>query len=273
MSDTYLQAVSARANDKPADEELLELQRGTWATDRVGCVLAFAAFLPGLYASADRRAIRRRYDATRMYYRWTFMPAGKERSRSLALIASRGMRDYSDRDLYTFGVYTGESLKFWLERLAALGVTHGPMWGFDSFEGLPAEAEGKELESRAWLPGAFSAADQFDAKTFGEVKRRIFEHLGHRGAAQTQLIRGFFSDSLTPDLAAARGMKPALLVDVDVDLYISAVQCLDWMFTHRLIVPGTVVYYDDVKEVKAEAGGELAAHEEMTAKYQVARRP
>ena len=81
-----------------------------------------------------------------MYYRWTFMPAGKERSRSLALIASRGVHDYTDRDLYTFGVYTGESLKFWLERLAALGVTHGPMWGFDSYEGLPAEAEGKKLE-------------------------------------------------------------------------------------------------------------------------------
>ena len=106
-----------------------------------------------------------------MYYRWTFMPAGKERSRSLALIASRGKQDYTDRDLYTFGVYTGESLKFWLERLAALGVTHGPMWGFDSYEGLPAEAEGKKLESNAWLPGAFSAADQFDAKTFGEVRR------------------------------------------------------------------------------------------------------
>eukprot|EP00964_Phaeocystis_antarctica_P021363 scaffold11849_cov66-Phaeocystis_antarctica.AAC.8 len=197
------------------------------------------------------------------------MPAGKERSRSLALIASRGKQDYTDRDLYTFGVYTGESLKFWLERLAALGVTHGPMWGFDSYEGLPAEAEGKKLESNAWLPGAFSAADQFDAKTFGEVKRRILDHVGPAGAAQTQLIRGFFSDSLTPSLAATRGMKPALLVDVDVDLYISAYQCLDWMFTHRLIVPGTVVYYDDVKEVKAEDGGELAAHEEITAKYSV----
>ena len=112
----------------------------------------------------DWASNRSAYDAVRMYYRWTFMPAGKQRSRSLALIASRGVHDYTDRDLYTFGVYTGESLKFWLERLAALGVTHGPMWGFDSYEGLPAEAEGKKLESNAWLPGAFSAADQFDAK-------------------------------------------------------------------------------------------------------------
>ena len=34
-----------------------------------------------------------------------------------------------------------------------------------------------------------------------------------------------------------------------------------------LAYPGTVVYYDDVKEVTAEEGGELAAHEEITAKY------
>ena len=93
--------------------------------------------------------------------------------------------------------------------------------------------------------------------------------IGPAGAAQTQLIRGFFSESLTPSLAASRGMKPALLVDVDVDLYISAYQCLDWMFTHRLIVPGTVVYYDDVSIVKADAGGELKAHEELTAKWKV----
>ena len=61
----------------------------------------------------------------------------------------------------------------------------------------------------------------------------------------------------------------AAQVDVDVDLYISTMQCMEWMFTHRLIVPGTVVYYDDVKEVKADEGGELAAHEELTAKWKI----
>ena len=34
-------------------------------------------------------------------------------------------------------------------------------------------------------------------------------------------------------------------------------------------VPGTVVYYDDVEVVKADKGGELRAHAEMTAKYRV----
>jgi len=63
-------------------------------------------------------------------------------------------------------------------------------------------------------------------------------------------------------------MKPALIVDCDVDLYISAYQCLDWMFTVGLIVPGTIVYYDDVSVIKEEAG-ELKAHLEITEKFAV----
>ena len=84
-------------------------------------------------------------------------------------------------------------------------------------------------------------------------------------------------------------MKPALLIDVDVgtphsyfrhahaharvrvsslplalasltsplnclsDLYISCIQCMDWMFANDLIIPGTVVYYDDVSIVKVRS--------------------
>ena len=61
------------------------------------------------------------------------------------------------------------------ERLA---IAHGPMWGFDSFEGLPAEAEGMELENNGWKPGAYSSADQFGVSTFGEVRAKIEARLG-----------------------------------------------------------------------------------------------
>ena len=101
------------------------------------------------------------------------------------------------------------------------------------------------------------------------MRGKILEHMGPKYADDTKLIKGFFSDSLTPTLKAEHGMKPALLIDVDVDLYISCMQCMDWMFANGLIVPGTVVYYDDVSIVKADAGGELKAHEELTAKWKV----
>ena len=227
-----------------AAEDDERLARGDWATNRAA------------------------YDASKMYYRYTFIPESKERRRPLALLASRGVFDCAGRDLYQFGVYTGSSMRFWLEELARVGIGHGHFWGFDSFEGLPEEEEGMPIECKAWLPGAFSAADQFDADTYGEVKRRIEEHIGPAHGGKYTMIKGFFSDSLTPTLAAERGMQPAMLVDVDVDLYISAVQCLDWMFAAGLIVAGTVVYYDDVSVVKEEAG-ELRAHNEVSAKYGV----
>ena len=81
--------------------------------------------------------------------------ASRNRRRALMATVSQldGRTDCSGRDLYTFGVYTGASLRFWLERLAQLKIEHGPMWGFDSFEGLPEEAEGVELEGNEWKPG------------------------------------------------------------------------------------------------------------------------
>lgn len=153
------------------------------------------AFMEAELKRGDWASNRGAYDAVRMYYRWTFMPVSKDRRRPLSLIAARGITDYSERDIYTFGVYTGASLKFWFDGFDALNITTGPHWGFDSFEGLPAEAEGMELECKAWLPGSFSAADQFGVYTFAEVTKKIEEHVGEKYAPQTRLIKGFFSDS------------------------------------------------------------------------------
>ena len=99
---------SAQEEDAEFEEEL---KRGDWASNRAA------------------------YDAVRMYYRWTFMPVSKDRRRPLQLLASRGVTDFSDRDIYTFGVYTGASMKFWFEGFDALKIRTGPHWGFDSFEG------------------------------------------------------------------------------------------------------------------------------------------
>ena len=65
---------------------------------------AATATLPTLGTAplTDDAAIGR-YDATRMYYRWTFMPVSKDRRRPLQLLASRGVTDCTDRDIYTFG--------------------------------------------------------------------------------------------------------------------------------------------------------------------------
>jgi hypothetical protein len=221
-----------------------------------------------------------------MYYHHTFLPHSKGRTRALAAMAAATAHEESGiasasaaarRDIYTFGVYTGSSCKFWHERLPLVGTPYVTQWGFDSFEGLPIEAEGMVLENKAWLPGAFSAADKFDVTTWAQCQAKLNAHvLGDKAEMHDKVtsgrldwVKGFYSDSLTPSLAADRQMRAALLVDCDVDLYISAAQCLTWLFASGIIVPGTFVYYDDVGTIKADRGGELKAHEEATETYGV----
>merc|ERR1719277_1861501 len=106
------------------------------------------------------------------------------------------------------------------------------LWGFDSFEGLPDTAD--DVKQQAFTPGLFRAT---------KTQKQIEDTLG--GPERISLIKGWFSDSLTPDLHKQRKMKPAAYIDIDSDLYISSFQALDWMFSSNLVQPGTYIGYDD----------------------------
>ena len=106
--------------------------------------------------------------------------------------------------------------------------------GFDTFTGLPAEKPG-EVKRRGWVPGTFNTWRPH------LVIQRLREDLGGRG--RTLFARGFFNASLTPQLA--RTLGKAAIVDIDSDIYVSAYQALDWIFTHGLAGIGTLVVYDD----------------------------
>ena len=68
----------------------------------------------------------------------------------------------------------------------------------------------------------------------------------NRANAPAQFVSGFYSESLTKaGLVQQLGMQPAKYVDVDVDLYSSTVEVLDFLFVHGLIAPGTVIGFDD----------------------------
>jgi hypothetical protein len=118
------------------------------------------------------------------------------------------------------------------------------MYGFDSFSGLPEEAEGHGKQS-GWSMGNLNS---------GDVRKSLKEQLG--GPAKVAFVKGYFNESLTPTLAGRLGMKPASYIDVDADLYISTKQALAWMFENGLVVPGTVVGYDDWWTNPCSIGGE-----------------
>lgn len=187
-------------------------------------------------------------------------------------------------DVYQWGVYTGGTMRSIAKRVPGFGR----LWGFDSFSGLPAETRGVKLEGKHWREGAFSSADALGLYDQRELLRRIRAKVEYEN---TTLIPGFYNESLTsalaraPASAHARGssrrstdaagpssqarqhaFQPALLVDVDVDLHSSTVQCLGWMLAQRLLVPGTYLRYDDWRG-EWQTYGEAQAHHELTRRH------
>jgi len=180
--------------------------------------------------------------------------------------AAGGWRLHSDcasRDMYQFGVYTGRSLRGTTRALRQAGVPYNTFWGFDSFQGLPPEDPSARRSAHSkseWQVGTFNAADMYKVYSFMQLEKRITAYVND---PHVKFVRGYFNESCTPELVAQRDLRPALYVDVDVDLYVSAKQALEYLLRHNLLVPGSVVGYDDWP-AGGRRGGEQRAHRELT---------
>ena len=158
-------------------------------------------------------------------------------------------------DIYEFGVLTGGGLRAFVHGLQKKNLKFGHLYGFDSFRGLPesdvAQHERSELRDPNWQQGGMNAAETLalrmgdDAFNYTLLRQHIITRVGY---PNTTLVRGFYNESL-PRLNRRRAlrarMQPAMLVDLDCDLYESTIQAMEWLLTSRLLVVGTVVYFDD----------------------------
>lgn len=181
-------------------------------------------------------------------------------------------------DVYQFGVYSGDSMIDITELYRAKGIKLDNMYGFDSFEGLPEEL-GEPIAQECWKKGGFDAREKFGAKTVEDCVSRTFLKLetiiGSKCSSlanpclcpEIKLIPGFFCDTLKTKLVEKYNMKPAAFVDLDADIYSSTFEALEFMCKNNLIVPGTLLAYDDWggtpgwKEFK---DGESRAHKEIS---------
>ena len=136
-----------------------------------------------------------------------------------------------------FGVYTGRTL-------AAIAsqdprIAHG----FDSFEGLPEDWTHFQKKGRFSLDGA---APKFDA-------------------ANIELHKGWFNDTLPPFLEKHTG--PVRFLHVDSDLYSSAVTVLEGL--HNRIVAGTIIVFDEYINYPGWEQDEFRAFREFVARHGV----
>ena len=178
---------------------------------------------------------------------------------SSTLVREVNARASRSLDVYEFGVYTGVTMRDMARRVHGFGH----LYGFDSFMGLPNETRGEKLEGPHWKPGGFSAADAMGEWRLADLTDKLRTRIRY---PNTTLVAGFYSDVLTSTLRSTHPFQPALLVDIDVDLHSSALECLTWLIEEKLLVAGTVVRYDDWRNIN-QRGGEARAHREVTKRY------
>jgi hypothetical protein len=179
-------------------------------------------------------------------------------------------------DIYHFGIWFGDSLIN-----IANSLTSPEKYrhiAFDSFEGLPLDPN-EPLWHPQWHPetGHFNA---YSAKTWAGTSemdatlKAVAEYI-EQGIGLLDnfvLVPGYYENSLTDDLVKSMDLKPAVYVDVDVDIYTSAIECLDFMLRNKLIVEGTIIGFDDWKCTpgwETNESGESRAWKEISEKYDV----
>jgi hypothetical protein len=171
----------------------------------------------------------------------------------LALMIARNGQE-AIGDYVEFGVFNGATLATVYEEFHRAGLTRPRFFGFDSFEGLPASAdsEGKGL----WMAG--QCACSLETATV---------LLDSRGVdwSKVHLVKGWFSDTLTP--ARQQQICRASLIMVDSDLYSSAAEAL--RFIEPLIGNEAVIIFDDWFAFQAAEQnlGEKKAFDEFMAQH------
>lgn len=168
-------------------------------------------------------------------------------------------RDFLNDKLYfEFGVANGISLlEFY--NLYKINDINGYFYGFDSFLGLPEEKIDKNNPSY-WKPGEYSNKGTINPNLLNKSNIKI--------------IDGWFEETLTKELVEKLENKKIGLLHIDCDIYTSSYKSLDFCFENNLIVPGSLIVYDDWGGYWEKMGdghefdvGEGKAHKEIMEKY------
>ncbi len=143
----------------------------------------------------------------------------------------------TDRIVYLeFGVNQGSSMLCMHEALEAhRNAMPDRLIGFDSFEGLPPETATRDDQGgAAWSPGDFACSQSYTEaylRANGVPKDRV------------ELVKGWFSTSLTESTKTRLGIDRADVIMIDCDIYTAAVEALT--FCRALIADRAFVVFDD----------------------------
>lgn len=133
---------------------------------------------------------------------------------------------------------------------------------FDSFAGLPtaehpADADAPHVRDGVWSAGSCTGISP------AELAQKVTAHLP---ADRVRILAGWFKDTV-PQLPDDTRYA---LVHVDSDLYVSAMDALDGLFSRKLIAEGALIYFDDWNCNRASnERGERRAWRDCVERYRI----
>ncbi len=203
----------------------------------------FRYLIPKIYGALGYQA----------YYAFSYL--------ALDLILSEHYKkwNYNPFNYYEFGTGEGGSLKYFLRSLKKISkyykidIKKFNVFLFDSFEGLPEYDDFKD-KNPAWKKNQFKG-------TIDQIKG-IIENTLPEIISNVTFIKGYYENTLTPELRVSMNSYPPSIVNIDVDYYKSAKTVLEWIYP--LCQEGTIFYFDDIYEYLGNLSkGEYKAIEEF----------
>lgn len=159
---------------------------------------------------------------------------------------------FTDGDVLEFGVGSGRSLYKIVSYLKELELLNSHVYGFDSWAGLPKEANDIPMFEK-FQPGAYNYSMPDEATLRGLLN---FSNI--------YLYPGEFSQ--LDDMSYFDTNLNALLIHIDCDLYISTKRALNWCFKNDMVKKNTLIAFDEYQSTN-ELGGEQLAWYEIQQQY------
>ena len=175
--------------------------------------------------------------------------------------------DIKGKDHWQCGIFSGNTFVHIYRLFQKHNVLPDRIFALDSFKGLPKEIEGID-RNPVWNENEFSSQYLFGTTNNNEIIEAIMHRIENKNIP-VEFIEGFYSDSLNQDFIRNKNPKPIWWLDLDIDLCRSTLDVLDFVYANNLLVPGSIISYDDWDTINPYNGGECLAHNQMTEKYKV----
>tara|TARA_Y100001968_G_scaffold307221_2_gene324834 strand:- start:19343 stop:20116 length:774 start_codon:yes stop_codon:yes gene_type:complete len=134
------------------------------------------------------------------------------------------------KTFFEFGCHSGRTFSSAINTANYFGISNYEFYAFDSFKGLPITNSSDD--------GIFKAGTFYTSE---DKFKKIIKDKTYFDMPKTNIIKGFYSDSLTLELQ--NKLPKAGIIHIDVDLYSSAIEVL--RFIKPLLVAGSLILFDD----------------------------